>query len=282
MRRIVELLDRHTPAFSLGVAVALSAALMSIGETGQGRVRAAVQVALWPSQRAVSLVGGYTSLWTENRRLRRDLAEATLDRDELESLSSENRRLRALLAFSERSELALIPAQVVRGDASLLSGVVLIDRGLSSGVRARMTVISREGLVGTVSAAGGGSSEVELLTAKDFAVSARLADRDVQGIVKWHPGRRQLRMHNVPVQVMIEPGDVVLTSSLGGTFVDGIHIGRVARVEDDEDGLFKRVELEAPTHLWSLREVFVVSEAIASPLGRVPSGPRGGPGDPIR
>jgi rod shape-determining protein MreC len=266
MRRILELLDRHTAAFSLGVAVVLSAALMSLGKAEQREVRAALQVALWPSQRAVSLVAGYTALWSENRRLRRDLASAKLDRDTLEGLKGENRRLRALFGFSARSDLDLIPAQVVRRGAGLLPGVILIDRGTASGIRELMTVICPEGLVGTVAVARSANSEVELLTAKDFAVSARVAGRDVYGIVKWDPGAGRLRMQNVPVQVDIVPGDLVLTSSLGGKFVDGVRIGRVKRVEEDEDGLFNKIELEAPTYLWSLREVFVVSEARPSPL----------------
>ncbi len=276
MRGILELLVRHVPAFSLAVAVVLSAALMSLGEAEQSNVRAAVQVALWPSQRAVSLVEGYSSLWGENRRLRRDLAEATLDRDALEILSAENQRLRKLLSFSEKSELDLIPAQVVRRDAGLLSGVVVIDRGRSGGVRERMTVMCAQGLVGRVSYAAGNSAEVELLTAKDFAVGARLADRDVHGVVKWHPGMRQLRMHNVPMQVDIDRGEVVVTSSLGGNFVDGIHIGRVERVNIDEDGLFNEVRLEPPTYLWSLREVFVVPRLVPSALDSILARPVGG------
>ncbi len=266
MRRILELLDKHTAAFSLGVAVVLSAALMSLGEAEQREIRAALQVALWPSQRAVSLVEGYTALWSENRRLRRDLAATRLDRETLENLKGENRRLRAFLGFWQRSDLDLIPAQIVRRDAGLLPGVVLIDRGRARGIRERMTVICPEGLVGIVAVARAANSEVELMTAKDFAVSARIAGRNVHGIVKWDPGAGRLRMQNVPVQVDVVPGDLVLTSSLGGNFVDGVRIGRVKRVAEDEDGLFNKIELEAPTYLWSLREVFVVSEVKQSPL----------------
>jgi rod shape-determining protein MreC len=266
MRRILELLDRHTAAFSLGIAVVLSVALMSLGKAEQQEVRAALQVALWPSQRAVSLVAGYTALWPENRRLRRNLASTRLERDALENLKRENRRLRALLGFSARSDLDLIPAQVVRRGAGLLPGVVLIDRGRASGIRELMTVVCPEGLVGTVAVVRSANSEVELMTAKDFAVSARIAGLNVYGIVKWDPGTGRLRMQNVPVQVDVVPGDLVLTSSLGGNFVDGVRVGRVKRVEPDEDGLFNKIELEAPTYLWSLREVFVVSEVRPSPL----------------
>lgn len=269
MRWILELLDRHTPLVSLGVAVVLSAALMSLGEAGQAKVRAAVQVALWPSQRAVSLVEGYSSLWMENRRLRRVLTEASLDRDRLESLAAENRRLRELLRFAERSHLDLIPAQVVRRDAGPLSGVILIDRGLADGIRERMTVTSTQGLVGTVAAVGRANSEVELLTSKDFAVSARLSGRDVHGIVKWDPAGWCLRMHNVPVQNEVIAGDVVLSSSMGGNFVDGVRLGRVKRVAGGDDGLFKEIVLETPAYLWSLREVFVVPEVVPSPLDTI-------------
>lgn len=273
MRRILELLDRHIAVVSLAAAVVLSAVLMSLGEAEQSSVRAAVQVALWPSQRAVSLVEGYSSLWGENRRLRKSLARSMLDWDKLSDLEAENRRLRELLRFSGRNGMDLVPAQVVRRDAGLLAGVVLVDRGRNNGVAERMTVIGTQGLVGSVLAAGPEHSEIELLTAKDFAVSARIAGTDVCGIVKWDPGRRRLLMHNVPVQVEVSPGDTVLTSSLGGNFVDGIRIGRVERVGEDEERLFKRIELETPAYLWSLREVFVVPEVVPSAVDSILAGP---------
>jgi rod shape-determining protein MreC len=269
MRRILELLDRHTAVVSLAAAIVLSGALMSLGEAEQSKVRAAVQVALWPSQRAVSLVEGYSSLWGENRRLRKLASQSMLDGDRLGDLEAENIRLRSLLQFSQRGELDLVPAQVVRRDAGPLPGVILVDRGSRHGVEERMTVISTEGLVGSVVAVGEDRSEIELLTASGFAVSSRIAGSGVHGIVKWHPAGRRLRMHNVPVQVEINPGDVVLTSNLGGNFVDGVRIGTVQEVGEDDEGLFKRIELETPAYLWSLREVFVVPEVVPSPLDSV-------------
>lgn len=269
MRRILELLDRHIAVVLLAALIFLSGALMSLGETEQSKVRAAVQIALWPSQRAVSLVEGYTSLWGDNRRLRRLVSESMIDNDRLRDLEAENRRLRGLLDFSDRHGMGLIPAQVVRRDAGPLPGVILVDKGRGQGVAERMSVICADGLVGLVLRAGAERSEIELLTAKDFAVSARVSRSEVHGIVKWHPAARRLRMHNVPAQLEVNRGDVVLTSSLGGNFVDGLRIGVVQEVSEDDDGLFKNIDLETPAYLWSMREVFIVPEVIPSPLDSV-------------
>lgn len=276
MRRLLELLDRHTSVVSLAAAVVLSGVLMSLGEAEQSSVRAAVQVALWPSQRAVSLIEGYSSLWGENRRLRRLAAQSMMDADRLNDMEAENRRLRDLLDFSERGRLDLVAAQVIRRDAGPLAGVILVDRGLKHGVAERMTVISTQGLVGAVVVAGPEMCEIELLTAKDFAVSARIAGADVHGIVKWDAAGRRLCMHNVPVQVEVRPGDVVLTSGLGGNFVDGVRIGRVESVGADDDGLFNKIELETPAYLWSLREVFVVPEVAPSAVDSILARPGAG------
>ena len=99
----------------------------------------------------------------------------------------------------------------------------------------------------------------------------------MHGIVKWHPADRRLRMHNVPVQVEVHPGDVVLTSSLGGNFVDGVRIGRVESVGDDDDGLFKKIEMETPAYLWSLMEVFIVPEVVPSAVDSILARPGAGP-----
>jgi rod shape-determining protein MreC len=274
MRRILDLLDAHTPEFTLGAALVLSVVLMSLGSETQAKVRAVVQVVLWPSQRAVSLAEGYASLWGENRSLRRELAERLLDEDRLRSLEAENLRLRDLLSFRARSDLDLIPAQLVGRDAGLLSGRVLVDRGRADGVGERMTVICPGGLVGKVGSVGEERAEVELLTAKGFAVSARVVNRDVHGVVKWDASERRLVMETVPVQVVVEPGEVVVSSDLGGTFVDGVRIGRVVETQEDESGLFNEVYLESPTYLWSLREIFIVRRVISSPADSILAGGR--------
>jgi len=264
MRWILELLDRHGATVSLGAAAVLSAALMSLGDRGQAKVRAAVQVALWPSQRAVSLAEEYCSLLGRNRRLAKALAEATVNGDLLAELESENERLRDLLDFAKRSEFELIPAQVVRRDAGPLCEVLLVDKGRRDGVGERMTVVCERGLVGVVVNAGESSSEVRLLTSKDFAASATIAGKNVHGVVKWDPALWKLKMLNVPVHEDVTEGDVVLTSSLGGNFVDGVRVGRVERVRPGEEGLFKEITLETPAYLWSVREVFVIPRIVSS------------------
>jgi len=269
MRRILDLLNTNTPAFTLGAALLLSVVMMSLGEGKQAKLRSVVHAALWPSQRAVSFVDDYSSLWFENMRLRRELTERMLDQDRLRNVMEENRRLRRLLAFRDRSAPDLIPAQLIARDAGLLSGRVTVDRGSADGVRERMTVVCPRGLVGMVVGVGRRHADVEVLTAKGFAVSARVLGRDVRGIVKWDGLTGRLVMKNVPVQTKVEPGEVVVSSNLGGNFADNIRIGRVVDTSIDENKLLNEVFLESPAYLWSLREVFIVRDVIPSPLDTV-------------
>jgi rod shape-determining protein MreC len=107
-------------------------------------------------------------LKAENAELRSRLANAPVDRNRVAELDG-------LLASARSTGYALVPSRVVAmGPAQSFSRTVTIDAGTRSGVRADMTVLNNDGLVGRVLRADRFTSTVLLLVDQESVVGGRL------------------------------------------------------------------------------------------------------------
>ena len=59
---------------------------------------------------------------------------------------------------------------------------------------------------------------------------------------------------------MVEVGELVMTSGLGGKFPEDMIIGRVVQVERNEAELFQRAVVQPAVDFRTLETVFVVTE----------------------
>jgi rod shape-determining protein MreC len=174
-------------------------------------------------------------------------------RSDLRKLEAENARLRGqvnttsqvryraaeldgLLRSSREQGLALVPARVVAiGPAQSFSYTVTIDAGTSSGVRADMTVLNNDGLVGRVIEARRSSATVLLIVDQRSMVGARLGSNAEVGFLKGRgslDGRSRLDLDLVDNSQTPGKDDVVVTwgSRGGGPYVPGVPIGSVRKV----------------------------------------------------
>jgi rod shape-determining protein MreC len=175
---------------------------------------------------------------------RSELAEARerlqeMDRvnREIVELRRQNTALLEQLGFAETLPLRRIAAAVIARDTDNLFSTVTIDKGSRQGIREGMPVVAwqgeMEGLVGKVVRVGRGSSQILPLYDPQCLVSARLDESRHEGLVgglgKDRPTlvMRYVRKTAAP---LIEYGDLVVTSGLGGLYPKGINVGRIREV----------------------------------------------------
>lgn len=177
-------------------------------------------------------------------------------------LESENARLRSLLNYKEtHKEFQLLPATIIGRDSSTWSSHVIINRGTDDGVQKNMTVVTPDGLVGSIHAAYGAYSEVELITDPRSAVSAivQRPDSRIAGVVKGaSDSNSSINMNNIPQNANIVEGDVIITSGLGGIYPKGIPIGSVLSLKNDTGGLLQYAVLYPCVDFQKLEEVAVI------------------------
>lgn len=259
----------------LAVVVGL---LLLIVFTGEGReqltpVEDALLALFAPAQTAFSSAGqkiqsffdaivSFYELKSENDLLRKKISLLEQQLVQFQELQKENYRYRQLLEFKERSSHRMIAAEVIARDPSQWFGTVTINRGYLDGVKQEMVVITDRGLVGMISTVSPHSSQVLLITDPRMAVSAmiqRTRDSATVGIVEsFANDPAYLKISYLPPEAKIQPGDVVISSGLGGIFPKGILIGTIKEVIDDKPDMVLSALIEPRVNFNRLEEVLII------------------------
>jgi rod shape-determining protein MreC len=222
----------------------------------------------WSLDQLVSGVHNYLYLWhtrqdnlallDENRKLLNSIAS-------LRETQHENQRLRKLLDFQETFHFKSTVARVIAKDVSTEFRAIRINRGENSGIRKNMAVVTNEGVIGRILRTTANTSDVvtilDLLSAVDAIVERSRARGIIEGLTdEVCQLRFALRTDD------IEPGDILITSGLGGIFPKGIPVGTVSKVKRKPFGITQEVEVRPSADFTKLEEVMVVTDSGSTPI----------------
>ena len=208
----------------------------------------------------------------ELKRVRDELAEARERLAEYEWLShdivelrEENNRLLEQLGFLESVTAVHVPAEVIARDPGNFFSTIIVNRGAKHGIKRNMPVVAfqlgAEGLVGLVVAVGRSSSFVRPLVDPQCHVAARLQRTRYEGLVSGAgPLSSDLLMQyvNADAKDEISCGDLVVSSGLGGSYPQGIPIGRVRSYAVKPYEASMLLELEPIVDFSRLEYVFIL------------------------
>jgi rod shape-determining protein MreC len=218
----------------------------------------------------------------ENRRLRRELDEALIGREDSKRLLEENVRLREHLKYPPPANGGKwLPAPVLGyGGTSGGMGMMRVGKGSLDGVKEGASVIVPQGVVGRVIEVTPHTAVVRLLTSELMRIACEIETGDpafgkIRGIV-YGGGLRKIRdeksagvVYSVnPLLVRHLQRDVkiplrarIVTSGLGGVFPRGITIGFLADGSvRDETQLEREGEVVPSADITALEDVFIRCE----------------------
>jgi rod shape-determining protein MreC len=167
--------------------------------------------------------------------------------------------LYALLKYARsRPNDAYIAAAVVGRDPSPFLRYVIIDKGSDDGILKGMPVVTAQGLAGRVDAVISNAARVQLINDPGSAINVKMSATGTEGILTGSiTGEIQLEM--IPLDITLQSGDVVLTSSLGGAYPSGVLVGQVSSVRRIETELFQTALVQPAVDFDSLSAVLVVT-----------------------
>jgi rod shape-determining protein MreC len=197
------------------------------------------------------------SVYRKNRELLSRVAELTARNARLIEANRENENLRKKLDFAERSELAVIPAEVVGPSSGPVRGEIWISAGRGKTLPIDSPVITPDGIVGYVSGYAVGMGVVRSLLDGDCRVAAVDRRSRTLGVIQWLSGS-YLTFNYVPIDGDVQVGDTIVASGWSDRFPEGLPIGQVHDVHVDSSAFFLRVEVKPFVHFETLEEVFVV------------------------
>jgi rod shape-determining protein MreC len=165
----------------------------------------------------------------------------------------------ALLDFGRTNpQYEYIAATVIGREISPFLQYIIIDKGIEDGVRFGMPVVTQQGLVGRVDAVIANAARIKLITDSTSVVNVQLQSANVEAqLIGSLTGDVSLDM--IPIDETIEPGDVILTSGLGGNYPPNIFIGQVLSTQRRNNALFQTATVQPIVDFSSINAVLVIT-----------------------
>lgn len=181
--------------------------------------------------------GGFLSDYlfavSENRKLKKELAEMRQWRDVAIAQENVNRRLNSLLGMKTNPPIPMVSARVVMDSRGPFSNTRLANVGDEGGIQVGNPVVSDRGLVGRIVGVTHGASRILLLT--DIASRTPvLVDRTDARAILMGDGGPNPKLAYMRGQNPVKTGDRILTSGDGGVIPRGLPVGVAAKGLDGQ------------------------------------------------
>jgi len=239
-----------------------------------GMVRTFVQTLASPLQSEMTAtaqeISGYLetsedvrALQARNTELEELVNNLMVENVQLKELERENDTLRQLLNYTRNNPQLTYETTTIRGrsvgvDPTNLLYFIYVDVGARDGVADGMPVITDRGLVGRVTASGPNSAQVLMLIDPASSVNAIIQGSRVTGVVRGNIDGT-VSMERIPPSEKVNPGDIVLTSGLGGNFPDKLVIGQITEVIQRDQDMFQVARIRPTVDFGKLETMLIVT-----------------------
>ena len=162
------------------------------------------------------------------------------------------------------NEYELINAVVISHDPGYWYDKVIVNKGLSSGIKEGMAVINSSGVIGKVVNVSNFNSTVKLLTSEDAGkISVKIEDSNdyIYGLVSHYDLEKNLYLVD-GISKNVEVSSKVTTTGYGDIFPAGLLVGEVVSSKDDNYGLAKTVEIKPSVDFNNLNIVSIVKRNV--------------------
>ena len=206
------------------------------------------------------------ALRAANEELKRQIAEMQADVRDAETALEENERYREMLGLREKHRsFELESARVLNRSRSNWTSSLTLNCGTDYGIAVGDCVITeRYELVGVVSEAGYNWCTVLTVIDTDSSLGARVFRTGDVGLAQGDfalMGQGLLELSYLPNEgSQLLPGDLVLSSGLGGYYPADLTIGSVREVRTDDSGAASYAVVQPAADLETLTQVFVVKD----------------------
>jgi rod shape-determining protein MreC len=223
-----------------------------------------VTLQTWFSARFVAVQDFLTSprdvasLRQRNLELEAEVAELQAQVIQLQQEVGKTQILAALVDFEQANpENRYLAAAVIGRDPSPFLHYVIINRGSNDGILRGMPVVTNQGLIGRVDAVIADAARIQLITDPASSVNVRLQNAETEAsLVGSVTGDVTLQL--IPQDINVQPGDLVLTSGLGGGYPPDLIIGQVINVRSRDFDLFQQATVQPVVDFNRLEIVLVI------------------------
>ena len=218
-------------------------------------------------EHAAHSVSSYRALKLENERLREEQIIHQSRLLKFEALEKEIIRLRALLENSFKLGEQVLVAELLSVNMAPYEHIVVVNKGTRFGVHPQQPVLDANGVVGQVFRALPFTSEIMLITDPNHAIPVQVNRNGLLTIAMGSGQLNRLVLPFLPSNADIHPGDLLITSGLGGTFPQGYPVAVVDEFTTEPNKAFATITATPKALLDRNRELMIVwSKSVPVPL----------------
>jgi rod shape-determining protein MreC len=241
--------------------------------------RSALTSLVYPIQQMVSIptrlvnsahesIASYRYLSEENRRLREEELVLKTRLMKFATLEQENIRLRGLLETSFKVGEQMQIAEVLSVNIFPYEQVLVVNKGARFGTHIGQAVFGETGVVGQIVRVTPVSSEVLLITDSAHGIPVQVNRNGLRTVAVGTGQLDQLALPYLSGSADVKPGDLLVTSGMGGVFPPGYPVATISDVAV-QGSPFSKVVATPVARLDRLREVLLVWSK-SDPVPRAP------------
>lgn len=232
-------------------------------------VRAVLGILIYPIQGLADLPAAGTEWLSESVASRRQLEEENaslkaqqlvlqVQLQKLETLQTENMRLRDLLDSSVRIRERVLVAEIMSVDLAPFSRQIVVNKGSLNDAYEGQPMIDANGVMGQIVRVSPLTSTAMLVSDPSHALPVAVNRNGLRAIAIGTGTANNLEIAYLPNNADIQVGDLLVTSGLGGRFPANYPVAKVTEVERNPSKPFLKVLAEATASLDRSREVLLV------------------------
>lgn len=243
---------------------------LTVFERYIGNVFSPVQKVVYSIGRNVSdffvSIKNLFSLKEENEELKLKISELEETIRRYEDIIGKSEYLINEKKLLESTSYNLIPAQVTGKEPGNWFNRFTIDKGLKDGVEKGDTVIQavevdggivQEGVVGRIIDVGDNWAKVISIIDESNNISFKVIRTQDGGILSGNiDGNLSGYLFDSKADIM--KGDKLLSSGLGGIYVNDLYIGEITNVIKEDEDLAKKIEVKPAVDFKKIYKVFII------------------------
>jgi rod shape-determining protein MreC len=209
--------------------------------------------------------GGFLARWfmagaleRDNARLKRQTAQLEIRNELLQEQLQQAGRAQALLAFRSQLPSRSLPSRILGSAPGVQSGVFILDRGSSEGVKRGMAVVTGNGIVGQIVASYPTASLMMLASSQGFAAGVVSQKHKTHGLLKGEGGT--CRVDGIRNEQALEKGEWFYTSGEDRIFPRGLRVGQAQSIKEGVEG--KEIEIRPVALDADFAEVLILLDAV--------------------
>lgn len=200
-----------------------------------------------------------TEVREQNALLESQVTQLQTQLIQLEEQLSEAQVCFTLLDFARTNpQFEYIAATVIGREISPFQQYIFIDKGTNDGVLYGMPVVTQQGLVGRIDAVMANAARIKLITDATSVVNVVLQSAETEAQL-YGSLTGDVTLGLIPLEEVVEVGDVVTTSGLGGNYPPNIFVGQVLSTQKLDNALFQTAAVQPIVDFSGINAVLVIA-----------------------